>query len=276
MDLMRLDKVSFSYEKEKPVLKELSLILEKGQCHVILGENGAGKSTLFFHLNGLLKPDSGEIFYCGEPLKYNNSSLSALRSRVVLLFQNPDDQILGATVEEDVSFGPLNLGLSPAETNKRIDRILDKMGLTDLRFQPTAYLSGGEKQKVALAGILVMEPELLIFDEPMSSLDPLHASVVEEILKDLKAEGKTLLLATHDVNLALRLADKIFILNQGMLIKEGSPEEVLIDESLLRQANLVLPDLVKTASLLQKAGLIAAGSIPRSHQELAEMLNAFS
>lgn len=218
----------------------------------LLGENGAGKSTLFLHFNGILEPDEGEIFIDSEKLKYDKKSLIQVRQKVGIVFQNPDDQLFAPTVEEDVAFGPLNIGLSQEETQERVADSLKKVGMEGYEKKPPHHLSGGQKKRVAIAGILAMQPEIMVLDEPTSGLDPKGASDILKLLYKLNKEGITILISTHDVDAVPLYSDRIFVINKGEIIKDGSPEEVFKDIELIRSSNLRLPRITHLFEVLDK------------------------
>ena len=174
--MLKVNNVSFSYDDGTQALKNVNLEVKKGEMVSLLGKNGAGKSTLFLHFNGIIEADSGEIIIDGEPLKYDKQSLIKFRQKVGIVFQNPDDQLFAPTVEEDVAFGPLNLGLSQEETQKRVTEALKKVDMDGFERKAPHHLSGGQKKRVAIAGILAMQPEIMVLDEPTSGLDPKGSS----------------------------------------------------------------------------------------------------
>ena len=214
--LLEFSGVSYAYEEGREALKNLSVAIRKGEKIAVLGENGAGKSTFFLLCNGVLAPKSGEIRYNGEPVGKSRKDKMKLRQKVGIVFQEPDRQILAATVAEEISFGPLNLGLSREEAANRVEEALSRMNLTEYRDRPPHYLSGGEKKRVTIADILAMKPEILLFDEPASSLDPANAALLEQTLQTLGQEGMTLVISTPDVNFAWKWAERALILAQGL------------------------------------------------------------
>jgi cobalt/nickel transport system ATP-binding protein len=226
--------------------------IDKGDMVFLLGKNGAGKSTLFLHFNGIYEPDEGEVFIDGELLKYDKNSLIKARQKVGIVFQNPDDQLFASTVEEDVAFGPLNIGLSQEETEKRVNNALKVVGMEGFNKKPPHHLSGGQKKRVAIAGILAMNPDIMILDEPTSGLDPNGASKILKLLKDLNKRDMTIVISSHDVDLVPIYANKVFIIDQGKIIDEGTPEEVFDDIELIRDSNLRLPRITHLFEILDK------------------------
>ena len=188
-ELLKVKDLSFTYEEE-PVLKNISLTVSRGEKIAVMGSNGAGKSTFFLNLNGVLKPDAGEIFLNGR--KIGKKDMGLLRRQVGFVFQDADSQIIASNVRAEISFGPMNLGLDRAEVIRRVDSAVSYLQLEELQKRAPHYLSGGEKKRVSIADILAMEPELLIFDEPMAALDPVNAQKVEDILNKLHEDGKTM------------------------------------------------------------------------------------
>ncbi|WP_224425611.1 ATP-binding cassette domain-containing protein [Methanobrevibacter sp. TMH8] len=244
--------ITYLYPDGTKALDNINFNVEKGQIVSLLGKNGAGKSTLFLHFNGIFEPESGQILVDGEELKYDKKSLLKVRQKVGIVFQNPDDQLFAPTVEEDVAFGPLNIGLSQEETKKRVTDALARVGMEGFEKKPPHHLSGGQKKRVAIAGILAMGPEIMVLDEPTSGLDPKGASKILKLLYELNNEGMTIIISTHDVDLVPLYSNKVNIIRDGKIIKVGSPHEVFDDVDLIREADLRLPRLAHLAEVLEK------------------------
>ncbi|MDD1770761.1 MAG: energy-coupling factor ABC transporter ATP-binding protein, partial [Methanomassiliicoccales archaeon] len=191
--------LNFAYANGTVALKDVSVTVPRGKKTVLLGSNGSGKSTLFLHFNGVLKPRSGEVLYGGKRLSYDAKSLARLREDVAVVLQNPDDQIFSTTVEEDVAFGPLNLGLERKEVERRVEEALFLVDLEAVRERPTQQLSFGQRKRVALAGALAMKPKVLMMDEPTAGLDSRMVHEVLELADELNQTGMTVLMSTHDV-----------------------------------------------------------------------------
>ncbi|XRO77699.1 ATP-binding cassette domain-containing protein [Methanocaldococcus sp. 10A] len=242
----------FRYPDGTEVLKGINFKVKKGEMVSILGPNGVGKSTLFLHFNGILRPTKGEVLIKGKPIKYDKKSLIEVRRTVGLVFQNPDDQIFAPTVKEDVAFGPLNLGLSKDEVERRIKEALKAVGMEGFENKPPHHLSGGQKKRVAIAGILAMQPEVIVLDEPTSGLDPVGASKIMKLLYDLNKKGMTIIISTHDVDLVPVYADKVYVMYNGKILKEGEPKEVFSDIETIRKANLRLPRVAHLIEILNK------------------------
>jgi len=216
---------------------------------------------LFLHFNGIYEPEKGEIFIDGKELKYDKKSLLEARQKVGIVFQNPDNQLFAPTVEEDVAFGPMNLGLPFEEVEKRVADSLEKVGMSGFEKKAPHHLSGGEKKRIAIAGILAMKPEIMILDEPTSGLDPKGASLILKLLYDLNKEGMTILISTHDVDLVPIYSDRIFLIHDGRIIKEGNPNEVFSDVETVRKADLRLPRIAHLAEVLNKNDGIDFGEV---------------
>ena len=225
----------------KPSLNGINIRIEDGIRTAILGANGAGKSTLFYHLNGILKPKAGEVLYRGRTLEYNREFMKELRNDVLVVVQNPDEQIFSATVEEDVAFGPLNMGLDRDEVDRRISESLDMVGMSEYRDRPTTQLSYGQRKRVAFAGALAVRPKVLILDEPTAGLDPQMAQEVLELVEQLRSNGTTPIISTHDVDLAYTWADEVHILRHGDCIHSGAPEPFFSDAGSVELAGLARP-----------------------------------
>lgn len=268
--IFELQDVIFTYPDGSPGLWHCSLAVAQGSRTAILGGNGAGKTTLCLHLNGILRPQSGEVRFDGHPLDYSRGGLKHLRSRVGLVFQNPDAQLLSASVREDVSFGPMNLGLDRDTIFERVEKAIDAVGLSDLADKPVHHLSFGQKKRVCLAGVLAMQPEVIVLDEPFSSLDAPMRRDLLAILEGLSAEGITLLISSHDLDFAYEWADCWHILAAGHLAASYGFAEVPHILQHLTELDLGVP---KVAELYQE--LVAAGVLPpanppppRSHADL--------
>ncbi len=255
-ELLKVNHLYFAYD-DTPVLKDISTSIFRGEKIAVMGSNGAGKSTFFLNLNGVLKPDQGEIFLEGQ--KVDKKSHGKLFKKVGFVFQDADSQIIASTVKAEISFGPMNLELDKEEVKKRVEDAIDYMALKDLKDRPPHYLSGGEKKKVSIADILAMKPELLIFDEPMAALDPVNAGNVEEILGRLHGDGKTLLIATHDVDFAFRFADRILVFSEGSLIADGTPLEIFHKKEVMEKAHLRKPAVMTIWEAFLKAQLVTEG-----------------
>ena len=250
--MLRAENISYSYDDGTQALKNVNLEVKKGEIVSLLGKNGAGKSTLFLNFNGIIKPDSGKILIDGEELKHDKNSLVKFRQKVGIVFQNPDDQLFAPTVEEDVAFGPLNLGLSQEETQNRVTEALKRVDMEGFERKAPHHLSGGQKKRVAIAGILAMQPEVMILDEPTSGLDPKGASDILKLLYELNDEGMTIIISTHDVDLVPIYSSKVYVISSGEIIKSGTPKEVFGDIELIRKANLRLPRVAHLFEILDK------------------------
>jgi cobalt/nickel transport system ATP-binding protein len=219
-------------------LKGFSVAIPEGEKVAVVGRNGSGKSTFFLHCNGLYRPDSGIVYFKGEPLTYDRKSLKWLRQQVGLVFQNPDDQLFSASVAQDISFGPLNLGLDEAEARRRVQEAAEICGITDLLERPTHALSGGEKARVALAGVLAMEPEVLVADEPLASLDPWVRLTIFDILQKIYDQGKTILMATHNLSVVRYWSSYVVVLEAGRTVFSGTPKALLSNQTVLDETGL--------------------------------------
>ncbi len=240
--LFTLDDVSFDYDGI-PALRGVRLTIAKGERIALVGANGSGKSTLLRMLDGLYLPSSGSIFFQKEALtqrSLNDAEFNArFRRAVSLVFQNPDVQLFNPTVFDEIAFGPLQLGLSQEEVLRRVNATMNSMNLDGLRERPPYRLSGGEKKKVALASVLVMDPEVLLLDEPTAALDPRSQSRVVDLIQDWKSTTKTIITATHQLEMLEEIADIVYVMDSGAIIATGTPTSILADTELLLRANLV-------------------------------------
>ena len=264
---------AYTTRQEEPSLSSVSVGISEGARTAILGANGAGKSTLFYHFNGILKPKSGEVLYRGKPLEYTKEALSVLRNDISVVVQNPDEQIFSATVEEDVAFGPMNMGMERDEIERRIQSSLFKVGMEDYRYRPTIQLSYGQRKRVALAGALAIDPKVLILDEPTAGLDPQMSQEVIELVEELISAGTTVIISTHDVDLAYSWADEIHVLRRGKLVYSGKPEPFFEDRVQTAMSGLVLPHTFSVNHSVQAIRGKPEAPFPRTNsQMLCKML----
>jgi cobalt/nickel transport system ATP-binding protein len=265
--------LSYTYDGGYVGLDGLSLSVHTGRRLAVVGPNGAGKTTLLLHLNGTLRPGAGRVLVNGAPGTYGRQGLTAWRQVVGLVFQNPDEQLFAGTVAQDVSFGPLNLGLSELEARTRVGEALRALDIEALRDRPTHMLSFGQKKRAAIAGAVAMRPEVLIIDEPLAGLDPSGAEHLLEVLRCLHEAGTTLILATHDMALAYEWADDVAVLRSGRVVAQGEAPVALADAALLRESGLRVPWVLEVSDALRAAGVLPAGGPPlRSRGELAAAL----
>ena len=275
--MLEVQNIKYSYNKDYQALKGVSLKVEKGEMVALLGKNGAGKSTLFLHLNGIYEPDEGKVFIDGEELKYDKKSLLKFRQKVGIVFQNPDDQIFAPTVEEDVAFGPLNLKLPMEEVQKRVTESLARVGMSGFEKKAPHHLSGGQKKRVAIAGILAMQPEIMVLDEPTAGLDPQGVRDLSALLKELNDEGITIIISTHEVDLVPNYAKRVFVIVDGLLNAEGTPKEIFAQPEILDQANLEVPIVTELFQDLEKEGFDMNNDYPltiaEAKEKFLELLN---
>lgn len=272
--LLEACNLSYRYPDGRYGLRDCSLALAAGSRNALLGANGSGKTTLLQHMNGLLRPSGGELRLEGQGLDYSRKGLAALRRRVGIVFQNPDQQLLAATVFEDVSFGPLNLGLTAALARERTAEALEAVGLAALADQPVHGLSHGQKKRVCIAGVLAMEPDLLLMDEPMAGLDAPMREDLLALLEGLVGRGVTLLLSTHDVDFAYRWADAIHLMQEGRCAASFKAEELPRWNGVLQAAGQPLPAVLGLQQFFIERGLLVEGRAPRSLAALQEALRA--
>ncbi|NFH68896.1 ABC transporter ATP-binding protein [Clostridium botulinum] len=269
--ILKVRNLNYKYNNEKIVLSNINIDIYEGEKVAILGSNGAGKSTFFLNINGVLTPKSGDIIYRGK--KISKKELNELRKNIGIVFQDADNQIIASTVLAEVSFGPMNLKLPKEEVKERVEEALSYMNLTEFKNRPPHYLSGGEKKRVSIADIIAMQSEIIIFDEPTASLDPLNAIMLEEVLKKLSEEKKTLLISTHDVDFAYRWAERVIIFANGEIIADGTPLQIFKDDKIIKCANLKRPTMLDIYEILLDKGLIDNNSIyPKDIVEFTKML----
>lgn len=258
-NMIKASNLTFKYineeEKiEKVAVNSVSLEVKKGEFLVVLGHNGSGKSTIAKHMNALLLPTEGKMFIDGMDT-VEDSLLWEIRSRAGMVFQNPDNQLVATIVEEDVAFGPENLGVDPDKIRRRVDDSLKKVGMYEYRKHAPHLLSGGQKQRIAIAGILAMMPKCIILDEPTAMLDPSGRKEVMETIKDVnKNLGITIILITHYMDEAAQ-ADRVIVMDQGEIKLEGTPREVFSNVAEIKRIGLDVPQVTELAYELQKEGI---------------------
>lgn len=261
-----------SEESSVEVLRGISFELREGEFIVLLGRNGSGKSTLAKHCNGLLVPKRGRVWVDGMDTK-DERLLFEIRRRVGLVFQNPDNQLVATTVEEDVAFGPENLGLPPTEIRRRVDEALEKVGMEEYKKREPHTLSGGQKQRVAIAGVLAMCPRYLVLDEATAMLDPEGREELLALLLELKKEVGVLHI-THNVEEAV-IADRVMIIDEGRIVAFGFPREVFRTGEEVRKWGLELPQVVDVALLLEKDHPDLFSTLPLFPEELVDALCSY-
>lgn len=269
--------VSHTFETEEgktfDALKDVTAQIKKGEFTAIIGTNGSGKSTLARHLNALLIPTEGELIV--EGMRTSDAGrVWDIRQKVGMVFQNPDNQLVAAVVEEDVAFGPENLGVPPEEIRERVDLALEKVGMTSYRKQAPSMLSGGQKQRVAIAGVLAMKPDCIVLDEPTAMLDPKGRKEVMDTIHELnKTEGITIVLITHFMEEAVT-ADHILVIDKGVLKMEGTPREIFSQADKVTEIGLDVPVPADLARRLRKKGMVVSEKC-MTDEELGEALCPF-
>ena len=257
MSIIRTEKLTFSYDPEdgrEPILKDLDLEIEEGSFVAILGHNGSGKSTLAKHMNGILLPTGGTVWIDGIDTRDENRLLDVRRT-VGMVFQNPDNQIVANVVEDDVAFGPENLGIPSEEIRKRVDEALRDVDMYEYRAHAPHLLSGGQKQRVAIAGIVAMRPRCIVLDEPTAMLDPAGRREVMDAIHRLNREhGITVLLITHHMDECVD-ADRLLVMSDGRIIADGTPKQVFPQVDMLRSSGMDVPATVGLLYELKKTGL---------------------
>lgn len=279
MEFIKAENLTFEYTKtcetglsiSTKAIDDISFVVEKGSFIAVIGQNGSGKSTLAKNMNALLTPTSGRMLVDGMDTSVPEN-IWKIRQKVAMVFQNPDNQIVSAIVEDDVAFGPENLGIEPSEIRKRVDSALEGVEMGAYKKKAPHLLSGGQKQRIAIAGAVAMEPECIVFDEPTAMLDPRGRSEVLNIIKKLNGKGITTVLITHFMEEAAQ-ADHIIVMDGGIIKMEGTPEEVFRRGEELKELSLGVPAPVELASELRKRGIDMPDDILTT-DELVEMLTS--
>ena len=253
MSAIEFNNASFTYDGKTNAFEDISLAVREGEFLCVLGGNGSGKSTLAKHINALLAPDSGMVYILGRD-SADPANTYYIRSNAGMVFQNPDDQIVASVIENDVAFGPENLGVPTEELRERVTAALKQVGLQGFETRETTSLSGGQKQRVAVAGVLAMEPRILVFDEASAMLDPRGRAGLMRVCRELNDAGLTIILITHFMEEAA-LADRIVVLENGHVALMGTPDEVLTQFDVLERLSLEVPFAVSLSNELRKRGV---------------------
>lgn len=270
-DFIKIENLVFDYIKNEDghtirAIDDVSFTVEKGSFTAVIGQNGSGKSTLAKNINGLLTPTSGKVYVDGLDTA-DEANIWEIRQRVAMVFQNPDNQIVSSIVEDDVAFGPENLGIDPDEIRVRVDEALKGVEMYEHRKKAPHLLSGGQKQRIAIAGAVAMEPECIVFDEPTAMLDPKGRKEVLEVIRKLNAKGITVLLITHFMEEAAQ-ADKIVVMDDGVLKMIGTPDEIFLRSKELKDLSLGVPPAVELALKLRERDM----DIPEGILTIDEMV----
>ncbi|MBR6447725.1 MAG: ATP-binding cassette domain-containing protein [Methanomicrobium sp.] len=254
MHLIETRDLTHCYNDSIEALKGVNFIAGRKQRIALIGANGAGKSTLFRHFNGILKPTSGEVLVRGEHI--TKSNLKDIRKFVGIVFQNSDDQVFSPTVEQDIAFGPTNMGLDAATIEHRVSEVSRLLDIEYLRDRPPHHLSGGEKKRVAIAGVLAMEPQVLVLDEPTAGLDPKGVRDLTSFVNRLPEEyGMTVIFSTHQTELVTEIADYIYVMDRGRIAAQGTIDEIFVQQDLLTSLRLEVPILPRLIKSLQDKGI---------------------
>lgn len=272
MTILQTTDLKYSYPDGTVAVDGVDIEIEKGQKITFVGPNGSGKSTLFLLLNGTLKPQEGGVLFHGRTFNYDSKSLQDIRKNVGIVFQNSDDQIFAPTVYQDVAFGPTNLDFTKEKVESSVNSTLEYVGLSHLKDKPPHHLSGGQKRRVAIAGVVAMEPEVIILDEPLSNLDPVGADEIIDLLNEFNHFGKTIIISTHDVDLAYQWSDYVYLMAGGKVIGEGTPDEVFKDSELLKMSGLRQPTTLEIYHEIERRGLAARNKVPKTVPELVDAL----
>lgn len=257
-NIIKIDNLYFQYphgedEEPKLAIKGVSLEIEEGSFTAIIGQNGSGKSTLAKNLNGLLLPSKGAVYVSGMDTR-DEDKIWDIRQTAGMVFQNPDNQLVSAIVEDDVAFGPENIGIDPVEIRARVDEALDVVKMGKYKRKAPHLLSGGQKQRIAIAGVVAIRPRCIIFDEPTAMLDPRGRKDIMDIIEKLYREGITVILITHFMDEAVK-ADRVVIMNKGEILLDGTPEHVFSQDELIRSARLDVPMAAEIAIYLRENGI---------------------
>ena len=273
MSIIKAENLCYTYEDGTEALKGIDLTIEAGKKVALLGANGSGKSTFFLCLNGVNQPQKGALYLHDKPYDYSKNGLLHLRSKVGIVFQDPDSQLFSASVYQEISFGAMYRGLEEEEVKRRVEQSIEDLEITPFRHKPTHFLSGGQKKQVSVADILVMDPEVIVFDEPAAALDPKHTKILNHLIDKLSERGITIIISTHDVDFAFGWADEAVLFHNGKVLRQGAPEEVFAAEEDLEKTNLTKPAALRLFDNLVKNGVLPEGlAIPRDLDTLEKYI----
>ncbi len=252
--VIRTEDLEFYYADGTKALDGVNIEIKRGEKVAIMGANGSGKSTFFLTLNGVSKPSSGKVYIDGKAIDYSRKGLIEVRKKIGIVFQDPDNQLFSSSVRQEISFGLFNLGFDHDEAACKVENVIKDLNIDEFADKPTHFLSGGQKKRVAVADILVMEPEVIILDEPASGLDPKHIKLLDDLIDRLSDRGITVIIATHDAQRSLSWADRLVLFHKGKIIGQGLAEDILRNEQLLKTTNLEKPAVLRLFDNLVEAG----------------------
>ncbi len=277
MYVIRTQDLCYAYD-EKKALDHVNFAVPRDSITAVLGGNGAGKSTLFLNLNGVLKPDAGKVFYNEAEIKYTTKNIRLLSSKIGIVFQDPNDQIFSDTVRNDIAFGALNLGVAKEEALIRVEEIAHKIGIYDLLDQPVHALSFGQKKRVAIAGVLIMQPDVIVLDEPTAGLDPAGIREIFHLITEIKKETHiSVIISTHEIDIVPLFCDYCYILDKGKVAFSGTVEDLLRNSEMLRKYNLRTPRIMHLMEILSKEDHfdvdVTAATISKARKSIKELLD---
>lgn len=277
-NIVEVNSLHYKYSDGTCALKGIDLKVKAGRTTAILGGNGAGKSTLFLCLNGIYRPAAGEILYMHKPLDYSKNGLKELRKSVGIVFQDSDNQLFSASVIRDISFGVKNLCLPDEEIRRRVKDAMEMTGITQLKDKPTHCLSFGQKKRVAIAGVIAMQPELLILDEPTAGLDPMGVTEIMKLLRNIQKQLElSVIIATHDMDIVPLYCDYAYVMDKGCITMEGTPEEIFCKPNEIRQVGLRLPRVGHLMEILKNEdGFVFGGpanTISKARREIKDWVS---
>lgn len=277
MYILETKDLVYCYEDGSPALSGVNIGIKSGITTAVIGGNGSGKSTLFLNFNGVLRPTAGEVFFNGRPVKYGKNDLLSLREQVGIVFQNSEEQLFSANVRKDIAFGLKNMGLPDSEITDRMNYIIEKTGIEDIVDKPTHALSFGQKKRVAIAGILAMQPSVIIMDEPTAGLDPQGVSEILKLINEFRESyGITVVYSTHELDLIPLYSDEVYVMDGGKIYFHGTPEELWHRAGLLREHNLRLPRIAHLMEILKnKDNLdvdIGAATISKARENIKHLI----
>lgn len=279
MNILETKKLTYSYDGKQNAISDVDIAIPKGSITAILGGNGAGKSTLFLNLNGVLKAKSGEVYFDEKKVSYDAKGIKELRRHIGIVFQDPNDQLFSASVKSDIAFGAKNLGYSDEEVRTMVAEVAAQTGVTEFIDKPTHALSFGQKKRVAIAGVLIMKPEVVILDEPTAGLDPAGVSEILKLLMEIKERtGISVIISTHDIDIVPLYCDYAYIMDKGRVVAGGTPRELFLDAKQLRSHSLRMPRIAHLMEILHDKDHLpvdmAASTISGARSTIKELLQS--
>lgn len=270
--MLKFEKICFSYDRNNTVLDDINIKIGEHEKIAVIGQNGSGKSTFFLICDGILTPDSGNIFLDGRKITRSKKDITFLRKNVGIVFQEPDSQIIAGNVMAEISFGVLNITSDKKEAELKCRKAMKEMHLNGFEMRAPHLLSGGEKKRICIADVLAMEPKIILLDEPAASLDCKNADALEDTLNKLSKKNISVIVSTHDMDFAYKWAERVIVFNEGRIIADSTPENIFSDEKLCQQTSLKKPFALELSEILKDKGMLNKSLYPKTPEEFKKMI----